>query len=212
MATSLWLPDFVAYPFCYLGLRAALPETAAAAIHVDYNDHWPYRSVDELAASIVRTLDGAAVDAVIGYSFGAYVAVEVAGALGGEGRAVELLLIDPLPPTAISSLAAEDIEAILRGRPEYGYVFELVDCDLTSLECMVTNVQALGRLAEPVPVGGRGTLLVAGGRAKAEEVLRCFDCPAGRLDVICLVDCDHRSIVSHPLLRDLVAAKLRRCA
>jgi pimeloyl-ACP methyl ester carboxylesterase len=203
MATSLFLPDFVGYPFCYLGLRAVMPDSLSA-IYIDYNEYWPYESVEELADAIIQSLGTADVRIVIGYSFGAYVAIEVANTLAGAGHAAKLVLIDPPRITAVSSLSEAEIESRLHQRPEYQYVFELIECELTSLACMVTNIRALGRLPERLPIQVGGTVLVAGDRAKAEEVLRGFEYLAGSLQVVCLEDCDHRSIVAHHAVRDLI--------
>jgi thioesterase domain-containing protein len=207
MVTSLFLPDFVAYPFCYFGLRAAMPDSLSA-LHVDYNEYWPYDSVTALADAIIGSLDTADVRTVIGYSFGAYVAIDVVNTLAAAGRAVEVVLIDPPRITAISSLTEAEIESRLRERPEYQYVFDLVECELTSVACMVTNIQALGRLPERLPIHVRGTVLVAGDRARAEEVLSGFDHRAGSLQVVCLEDCDHRSIMAHHVVRDLILSRI----
>jgi pimeloyl-ACP methyl ester carboxylesterase len=186
----LFLPDFVGYPICFFGLRALLPATLPTT-YVDYTGYWPYESIPELARAICADLPRHGIGLVIGYSFGAYVAIEVAALLAAEGMEPRLLLIDPPVLADAAALAARDVDQVLRSHPDYAYLFDLIDCDLARLDCMIGNIAALGRVGSPVALPVPCTMLLAGERAAPAEFGGNDD-----LELHSLPDCDHRSILS----------------
>ncbi|MUZ58624.1 thioesterase domain-containing protein [Agrobacterium vitis] len=147
----LLLPDFVGYPFCYMGLMKDLGE-AVVAVAEDYNDYWPYGSLEELAASIVSRHRGQQVTKVVGYSFGAHLAAHVIAAITRQGGgSPQLFMIDP---PALEGLAGIDRAKILKRLQQdesYQYIFDLVDCELSNLDCMVENIWLLTSAQTSMP-------------------------------------------------------------
>jgi thioesterase domain-containing protein len=194
--TVVFLPDFVAYPLCYLGLQSQLPAGAPVAF-VDYNRHWPYHSVPELVDAVASGLVADTPHAIVGYSFGAHVATLLGEQLARAGDASQLVLIDPPILAAMPTRDSAEIEVLLRGRDDYRYIFDAVDCELTSLECMVANIELLSRLPSRRRLSAPTTLFVAGGTAAADAVVAELDVAAA-LEVVCISHCDHRSILQDP--------------
>jgi pimeloyl-ACP methyl ester carboxylesterase len=188
--TTIFLPDFVGYPLCYLALRRQLPDDARA-VFLDYNGYWPYASVTTLVDAIAAALPVEDVTTIVGYSFGAHVAVMLAERLR---TAPALVLIAPPAIATMPPRSAAEIEALLRSRDDYAYVFDAVACELTSLDCMVANIAMLARLPARRRVGAPGTLFLAGDDAVVAEL------DADLLEIVRLDGCDHRSILLHPLV------------
>jgi pimeloyl-ACP methyl ester carboxylesterase len=198
--TAVFLPDFVGYPLCYLRLQA---EAGDSAIFVDYNRYWPYPSVATLAAAIAADLP-ADVRTIVGYSFGAHVAILLAGLVGDTP---EVVLIDPIATAALPARTPAAVEALLRERADYAYVFDAVDAGLTDLDCVVTNVALLAAL--PARSCPRGAMFVAGGLAAAQAVLAELDGDRTCLEIHCAAGCDHRSILAHPVVEARLQALAR---
>jgi len=201
-AATVFLPDFAGYPICYFGIRALLP-AELPAIYCDYTRRWPYASVPELARMICGDLPCGDIGAVIGYSFGAHVAIEVAASLVRAGQVPRLVLVDPPALADVAALATRDVSAILRTHPDYAYLSDLVECELASFECMAGNIAALARVAVPVALPCPATILLAGDRPAPPEL-------RDAVAVYHLPGCDHRSILAHPAtLPQIVAAMTR---
>jgi hypothetical protein len=200
--SAVFLPDFVGYPLCYLRLQT---EIGAGATFVDYNRYWPYPSVAALAAAIASDLP-ADVRTIVGYSFGAHVAILVSDLLRRGGAAPEVVLIDPIATAALPARTAAEVEALLRERADYAYVFDAIDAGLTDLDCVLANVALLAAL--PARACPHGVMFIAGGPAAARAVLAELDGDRELLDVQCLDGCDHRSILAHAV----VVARMRSAA
>lgn len=202
-AHAVFLPDFVGSPICYFGIRARLAESQPA-IDCNYLQHWPYASVPELAHRICEDLPGDDVGVVVGYSFGAHVAIEVAARLVGAGHVPRLVLVDPPALADVKRLARDEIATLLRTDPQYAYLHDLVACELASFECMEGNLAALARVEPPLVLHAPATILIAGDNRVPPEL---HDAGA----VHHLAGCDHRSILAHPdTLPHIVAAMARR--
>lgn len=209
--TTLFLPDFVGYPLCYGPLRRQLGP-GARAVFADYNAYWPYPSLDRLVAQLTARYADAAdrVDTVVGYSFGAHAALLLAERLGAQVR--DLVLIDPPALARTPRRTAADVEALLRSNPDFAYVFDAVDSELTDLACVLGNVAMLAD-APARRVTAPGTLFVAGGPERAHLVLAELDGLTDALAVITVSDRDHRSILADPAVTArLVAAATRRAS
>jgi hypothetical protein len=190
----LFLPDFVAYPICYFRILKKLgPHVIGQS--VNYNDYWPYVSVAALGAAITGkgTCNGA--DAIVGYSFGAFVAIEVARALARAGTRVRLHLIDPPNRKALGSSTLIDVERRLRNNPAYRYVFDLIECDLTRRDCVLSNVAFLSDVAAEVEVDGPCFIYIAGDRADWAAKVKQFRFSRQDPDVVYCTGFNHNDIV-----------------
>lgn len=74
----LLLPDFVGHPVCYQRMRPTLEAHFDVRI-ANYHVHHPYENVAALASAVRRHLGDWRPDAVVGYSFGGLVGLELAG-------------------------------------------------------------------------------------------------------------------------------------
>ncbi|MFK4490037.1 hypothetical protein [Bradyrhizobium sp. USDA 336] len=169
----IFLPDFVAYPICYFRMLRKLSKRVTSDV-VNYNDYWPYESVATLGAEIASKRVSAEVDAVVGYSFGAFVAIETASVLARSGAEVKLHLIDPPNRTMLGSTVPIEIEARLRANPAYKYLFSLMECDLTHRDCVLSNIVFLADVAAALQIELPCTVYVAGDHATSRAQLEQF--------------------------------------
>nr|BFD43895.1 hypothetical protein FFPRI1PSEUD_53940 [Pseudomonas sp. FFPRI_1] len=155
-------PDFVGHPICFSALGRAL-KGQASLVQVNYSDYWPYSSVEALARQIAEEHDLTALDAVLGYSFGAYLAACCVARSTAPGR--PLLLVDPPLLAELRGLAPDAIARRLAADPQYAYVDDLVDAQLVSRECVHGNILQLSQW-QAVPLKGVAVdVLLSAGRS-----------------------------------------------
>lgn len=186
---AVFMPDFVGHPICYFAIQPQLPRTAH---YVDCAAHWPYASLRALAASVHVALADASITAIVGYSFGAYVAIELARRVVATGARPRVVLIDPPALADVAALAAGDLAALLRARADYAYIDDLIACELVQRDCVLGNLAQLAQLGAPDALPCPTTLVLAGERAVPPELARWRGC-----DVHRVAGADHRSIVAH---------------
>ncbi|EHD22169.1 MULTISPECIES: thioesterase domain-containing protein [Brenneria] len=200
----LLLPDFVGYPFCYMTLMNDVGESDRISAE-DYNDYWPYQSLDELAAGIVGRHQARHIMKVVGYSFGAHLAAYVASEIARQGGSLpQIFLIDPPALEGLREIGRDQILARLRQDDAYQYIFDLVDCELSNLDCMVENIWLLGRLQPPMPQSEATRIFVAqdGRDPTLTESLRRH--VGDSTEFSCIQGCDHQTILkSRTLLNEM---------
>jgi pimeloyl-ACP methyl ester carboxylesterase len=190
----VFLPDFVAYPICYFRMLRALGSRVTSE-SVNYNDYWPYESVAALGAAIAGSSRCDEVDAIVGYSFGAFVAVEVADILSRRKPMARLHLIDPPDRRTLGSTLPVDIETRLKTNPAYQYLFDLIECDLTRRDCVLGNIGLLADLSATLQIRHPCTVYVAGDHKSAAARLEQFQFLHHDTKVVPCPGFDHRTIV-----------------
>lgn len=98
-ANLLLLPDFVGHPICYQRVWAALEARFDLRV-ANYHVHQPYEDIASLAAAVRDALGNWQPDAIVGYSFGGLVGLELAGVWQIPGPLVMIdthRLADPGP-------------------------------------------------------------------------------------------------------------------
>lgn len=203
--TALFLPDFVAYPACYLGLRRTLPDDASV-LFVDYHDFWPYPTPGALADRIVKEYEAVTLDVVVGYSFGAHIALLVAEQCAGAGRPVQLVLLDPPLLATRSVREPAQVESLLRASPEYAYVFDLVEAGLATLDCVLSNVAMVTRVSVPRSLPAPSTIYVAGDEARVTALLQELVPGSAPVDAVALPHCTHQSVIKDPSVETALRA------
>ena len=197
----VFLPDFVAYPICYFRMLRKLGPRVIGE-KVNYNDYWPYVSVAALGAAIAgdRICDG--LDAFVGYSFGAFVAIEAAQALARRGTKTRLHLIDPPDRKAQGSAVPIEVEARLRANPTYHYVFDLIECDLTRSDCVFGNVSFLSDVAEKLQIDLPCSIYIAGDRDGSSAKVEQFRFSHRDRNVVYCPGFNHHDIVDCDVIVD----------
>lgn len=160
-------PDFVGHPICFSALGRAL-KGRVSLVQVNYSDYWPYSSVGALARNIAQEHDLNTVDAVLGYSFGAYVAACCVARRGLASAPQPVLLVDPPRLSELRGLDPAAIAQRLEADPQYAYIDDLVDAQLVSRDCVHGNILLLSEW-QAVSLKGRAVdvLLSAGRSAEA---------------------------------------------
>ncbi|MVA58559.1 thioesterase domain-containing protein [Agrobacterium vitis] len=191
----LLLPDFVGYPFCYMGLMKDVGE-AVVAVAENYNDYWPYGSLEELATRIAIRHKGRQVTKVVGYSFGAHLAAHVIAAITHQGRAVpQLFMIDPPALEGLAGIDRAQILERLQQDESYQYIFDLVDCELSNLDCMVENIWLLTGVETSMPASKAARIFMPQDREthfKPGSLLRYLE---ETTELSYVKDCDHQTIL-----------------
>lgn len=204
----VFLPDFVAYPICYFRMLRKLGSRVAGTT-VNYNDYWPYVSVSELGVAIASSNACDQIDAIVGYSFGAFVAIEVADVLSRRGGMVRLHLIDPPDRRTLGSTVPVEIEARLRANPSYQYLFDLIECDATRRDCALSNIAFLADVAATVQINHPCTIYVAGDHTSSKDRLEQFTFLHQSTRVVHCPGFNHSSIVDcDAIVEDLSRGEL----
>ncbi|WP_456720489.1 MULTISPECIES: hypothetical protein [unclassified Bradyrhizobium] len=162
---------------------------------MNYNDHWPYGSVAALGAAIASSRGCDEIDAIVGYSFGAFVAIEVAEVLFRRGAMARLHLIDPPDRRRLGSTNPIDIETRLRANPAYQYLFDLIECGLTSPDCVLSNISLLTDVATPLQINLPCTVFVAGDHTSSMAQLEQFHFLHQDTKIVYCPGFNHNSIV-----------------
>ncbi|UZE23121.1 thioesterase domain-containing protein [Pseudomonas sp. B21-056] len=205
----LCFPDFVGHPICFSALARAL-KGRMTVVPINYSDYWPYSSVEVLARRIAEEHDLTAMDGVLGYSFGAY----VAGCCLAQSASPRVLLVDPPLLVDLHGLTPAGIAERLEADPQYAYINDLVDAQLVSHDCVHGNILLLSKWQATPLAGTAVDVLLSAGRTTVGLAQALQLDPAQDNRYWCDEQRHHGSIINSPgvpeWLFDPVALPLSR--
>ncbi|MDD1012704.1 thioesterase domain-containing protein [Pseudomonas rubra] len=193
-------PDFVGHPICFSALARQLKGRALLTT-LNYSDYWPYPSIEVLAERIADGHDLAAMDLVLGYSFGARVA---ACCVSQQGAAQRLCLVDPPAVASVQGHSLQSIAQRLATDPQYAYIDDLVDAQLVERDCVLGNIQMLAHLSrQPLPIVPVDVLLSAQSSvSELAQELGLHRAACHRYHVA--LGTSHASVINDPCLAALI--------